>query len=1019
MGGIGAARHARAAVAAKGCNVVATFPLATPGVLTLYRWQPIGSPRVRTCEPGGFEINSLASTSALQREIPKYQRLIRPRRWVMSQAQFIANARTLLIALIVAGPLTLLGCSREEVTASGAASSQPETASVAAAVQNSAPASVCPNGGITVQSGIDTSGTGILGPSEVQNTQYLCNDTGGSNAVVAMNALVSVTKNEPAGSNCSYGGNRVNVGFDRNNNEVLEASEVMSMKYVCDGQDGGNGPKGLSTLIKVVTEPAGTNCPAGGVKITTGVDSNGNGAFDKKEITSTNYVCNGKNGSNGVNGLNSLMSTVAEPAGSHCASGGLKITSGLDANGNGALDPLEVTSTNYICNGANGTNGTNGANGLNSLTSMVAELSGTNCPSGGLKITSGLDANANGVLDTQEINSTNYICNGANGSNGTNGLNGLNSRTSMATEPPGPNCPSGGVKITSGLDTNGNGVLDPEEVTATNYACNGASGTNGTNGLNSLTSMATEGSGLNCPTGGLRINSGVDANANGVLDPSEVTSTNYICNGANGLTTSTGLNSLIAIVTEPPGSNCSYGGLRISVGLDLNGNGVLEQSEVASTAYSCSTDIAPAIESISIYPQPVITSANLLASLFDQDGDNLTSTWTIGGTSTITGSSAIWNSPGIPGLYLVNLAVCDGTYTVNGTSAINVGSASPWPRFHRDLQSTALSTVDTSATTGTLKWSYTTGGGVVSSPALAPDGTVYVGSMDTKLYAIHPDGTLKWSYTTGGGVTSSPAIAADGTVYVGSYDNKLYAIHPDGTLNWSYTTGSYVTSSPAIAADGTVYVGSWDQKLYAITPNGALKWSSTPMNSVLSSPAIRADGTVYIASIGSLVYAIHPDGTLIWSYVLTPADKVSSSPAIGADGTVYIGSFKSLYALSPNLTLKWTYTTGGAVTSSPAIAADGTVYVGSGDSKLYAIHPDGTLKWSYTTGGYIGGSSPAIGADGTVYIGSGDNYLYAINPDGTLKWRQLTGSVVPSSPAIGADGTVYVGSNDGKLYAIK
>ncbi len=54
--------------------------------------------------------------------------------------------------------------------------------------------------------------------------------------------------------------------------------------------------------------------------------------------------------------------------------------------------------------------------------------------------------------------------------------------------------------------------------------------------------------------------------------------------------------------------------------------------------------------------------------------------------------------------------------------------------------------------------------------------------MATLLYAIHPPasgttGVLKWSFQTGNQVHSSPAIGADGTVYVGSYDGKLYAIH--------------------------------------------------------------------------------------------------------------------------------------------------------------------------------------------------------------------------------------------------
>jgi len=38
-------------------------------------------------------------------------------------------------------------------------------------------------------------------------------------------------------------------------------------------------------------------------------------------------------------------------------------------------------------------------------------------------------------------------------------------------------------------------------------------------------------------------------------------------------------------------------------------------------------------------------------------------------------------------------------------------------------------------------------------------------------------GTLKWSYTTGNRVYSSPVIGSDGTIYVGSDDNKVYTIY--------------------------------------------------------------------------------------------------------------------------------------------------------------------------------------------------------------------------------------------------
>jgi outer membrane protein assembly factor BamB len=60
---------------------------------------------------------------------------------------------------------------------------------------------------------------------------------------------------------------------------------------------------------------------------------------------------------------------------------------------------------------------------------------------------------------------------------------------------------------------------------------------------------------------------------------------------------------------------------------------------------------------------------------------------------------------------------------------------------------------------------------------------VYVGCRDGKLYALNPNGSLKWSYNTEGEIGfSSPAIAVDGTVYVGSDagggDGTLWAFGP-------------------------------------------------------------------------------------------------------------------------------------------------------------------------------------------------------------------------------------------------
>ncbi|MFO7990990.1 MAG: PQQ-binding-like beta-propeller repeat protein [Thermoplasmata archaeon] len=338
----------------------------------------------------------------------------------------------------------------------------------------------------------------------------------------------------------------------------------------------------------------------------------------------------------------------------------------------------------------------------------------------------------------------------------------------------------------------------------------------------------------------------------------------------------------------------------------------------------------------------------------------------------------------------------------------------PWPMFGHDLNHTSRSPYDTSHVDGTLRWNFSTGDRVMSSPAIGHNGTIYVGSNDGDLYGINPDGTKKWSYHTGDQVRSSPAIGSDGTIYVGCRDGNLYALNANGTEKWSFPTGGEVDSSPAIGSDGTIYVGGGDT-VYGIYPDGTEKWNFT-CHWVRSSPAIGADGTIYVGSGGSNLYALNSNGTEKWSF--PTGGEVDSSPAIGSDGTIYVGCRDSnLYAVNSDGTEKWRYNTGDRVRSSPAIGADGTIYVGSWDDNLYAINPNGTEKWNFTAGNHLN-SSPAIGSDGTIYVCSDTNHLYAINPNGTEKWSFPTGGNMYSSPAIGSDGTIYVGSEDSNLYAL-
>jgi len=208
---------------------------------------------------------------------------------------------------------------------------------------------------------------------------------------------------------------------------------------------------------------------------------------------------------------------------------------------------------------------------------------------------------------------------------------------------------------------------------------------------------------------------------------------------------------------------------------------------------------------------------------------------------------------------------------------------------------------------------------------------------------ILPQGTLKWIFSTGAPIHSSPAVA-DGTIYIGSQDFKLYALDADtGDKRWEYQTGSWVESSPAIV-NGVVYFGSNDGRLYALDTHSSEKiWDFQTEYPVRCSPAV-ANGVVYFGSDDYYLYALDAvEGTKLWDY--NTGSPAVSSPAV-ANGIVYTGSGTGYsYALnSLNGQRRLRFRTHYAVYSSPAVS-DGTVYFATTNGFLHAVDGMARTVW--------------------------------------------------------------------------
>lgn len=382
-------------------------------------------------------------------------------------------------------------------------------------------------------------------------------------------------------------------------------------------------------------------------------------------------------------------------------------------------------------------------------------------------------------------------------------------------------------------------------------------------------------------------------------------------------------------------------------------------------------------------------------------------------------------------------AGCSGHQPRKGTKHGLASSA--WPRFGGNAANSGLGSG--CGATGKRMWVFQAGKVIDGSPALGPDGTVYVWCYDGYLYAIrHRTGKQKWrtrtlnfsvlariTRRTHEGIDAfspAPALGANGLVYISSQDGHLYALDANtGARKWRFATGDWIESSPSIGPDGTVYIISRDSNLYAVNGDtGRMKWKHE-VGLVQCYPAVGSDGTVYVGTStrmgASGTSALDgATGRTKWE-----CPGVTGQIALSRSGTLYVADDQKVYAVDANTGSKiWEYAMRGVIGSTPAIGRDGTVYVGSVKGLMCALDgANGRLRWKFRCeeGPLL---QPCIASDGTVYVAGRDRNagcIYALDPrTGHVKWQADAGNGLNRAAAIGADGTIYIGSWEGKVYAI-
>jgi outer membrane protein assembly factor BamB len=133
---------------------------------------------------------------------------------------------------------------------------------------------------------------------------------------------------------------------------------------------------------------------------------------------------------------------------------------------------------------------------------------------------------------------------------------------------------------------------------------------------------------------------------------------------------------------------------------------------------------------------------------------------------------------------------------------------------------------------GTQRWVVQASGPLRGSPAVDNAGVIYFCDSNS-VKALLPDSQIKWYVQAQ--CNSGPALAADGTLYLGMMGREegrslrksfISAFTPDGHLKWKIEIEGTVREAPAIAPDGTIFFTTDRGYAYAVTDA-----ASPPMDS--------------------------------------------------------------------------------------------------------------------------------------------------------------------------------------------
>ncbi len=308
-----------------------------------------------------------------------------------------------------------------------------------------------------------------------------------------------------------------------------------------------------------------------------------------------------------------------------------------------------------------------------------------------------------------------------------------------------------------------------------------------------------------------------------------------------------------------------------------------------------------------------------------------------------------------------------------------------------------------------IEWRFRAGSTLHAPPALASDGTSYVGTGDGSVEAISPLGVLEWSYMVEGSIWWAPVLDAAGRLYVATGAQRLYAFGPTGVMAWQIRTPALVATDPVVSRRWGLLFGGADTSVWAYSLRANALFH-VPLGSPIVDGPVTRDGRIVVATMSGATWLL--DGAVRVAIVRLGA-RVQSIVGVLQDDSVSVIAGNALVHIDSRGHVAWRRddVEWAASERGRSVAIDSRGW-------LVRLRDDGT-ETAGTSLGARASDAPSIAPGGTVFVPTDSGELAIVDPQGNVRRVSIAHAPL-KRPVVDVTGhRVLVAAGNGTLVALR